>query len=408
MTPLNDPGSAVHGNAAPAPQATVTERGEAQVYRRRSLQSRAGGLLPLGIVLVLGMVVLGWYYTHVPGTQVPASRLRGGGGTGEDVPLPPLGPVESPVPAAPLAVAQVADVPPPLPVALPSAPLLAGGQGMSQSAGNGAVTTRSPAQIALERRLSGTAFQREEHASIGDAASGPGAYVQSGTVVPGGVPSAGAGAEAAAGIGALLVPTATPSVRARDLPTRQLLLAKGTFIDCTLETAIDSSLPGMTTCITATDTFGMDGKVVLLERGSKLVGETRGQMQQGLSRLFVLWTEARTPSGVVVPLASPGTDELGRSGVSGAVERHFWQRFGAAILVSVVDGGLQAAARSGSGAVIYDTSSSRDVATEALRSSVGIAPTLVKPQGDRIQVLVARDLDFRSVYELRGRDDARP
>ncbi len=79
----------------------------------------------------------------------------------------------------------------------------------------------------------------------------------------------------------LLTPTATPAARATQLPTQRLLLAKGAFIDCTLETAIDSSLPGMTTCITATDTFSVDGKVVLLERGSKLIGETRGQVQQG-------------------------------------------------------------------------------------------------------------------------------
>ena len=38
----------------------------------------------------------------------------------------------------------------------------------------------------------------------------------------------------------------------------------------------------MTTCITATDTFSADGSVVLLERGTKLVGETRGQVQQGI------------------------------------------------------------------------------------------------------------------------------
>ena len=98
----------------------------------------------------------------------------------------------------------------------------------------------------------------------------------------------------------------------------------------------------MTTCITATDTFGADGKVVLLERGTKLVGETRGAGAQGQARVFVLWTEARTPTGVVVPLASPGTDELGRSGLPGEVHRHFWQRFGAAMLISVIDGAVQA------------------------------------------------------------------
>ena len=43
----------------------------------------------------------------------------------------------------------------------------------------------------------------------------------------------------------------------------------------------------------------------------------------------------------------------------------------------------------------------RDVATEALRGSIGIAPTITKHQGDRIQILVARDLDFRQVYQLR-------
>src|SRR6202034_966950 len=160
----------------------------------------------------------------------------------------------------------------------------------------------------------------------------------------------------------LLRPSVTDTVRAEILPTTRLLLPKGAFIDCTLETAIDSTLPGMTTCVTATDTFGIDGRVVLLERGTKLVGETRGQVQQGAARVFVLWTEARTPTGVIVPLDSPGTDELGRSGLSGSVDRHFWERFGAALLVSAVDGAVQAAVQSssrGGGTIIYNPSAAQ-------------------------------------------------
>jgi type IV secretion system protein VirB10 len=270
----------------------------------------------------------------------------------------------------------------------------------SSPVGNpGVPPVKSPQELALERQLSGAVFSSQgvplavaQAPSPGELERLPDARHDSGELAP------------------LLRPTLTPAVRAQLLPAQRLLLPKGAFIDCTLETAIDSTLPGMTTCVTATDTFGADGQVVLLERGTKLVGELRGQVQQGAARVFVLWTEARTPTGVVIPLDSPGADELGRAGLSGTVERHFWERFGAALLVSVLDGAVQAAVQStsrGNGTVIYNPSAGEGVMTEVLKGTVNIAPTIVKPQGDRIQVLVARDLDFRSVYELRSDDTAR-
>jgi type IV secretion system protein VirB10 len=383
----------------------VAERGVASMARAQSLQSRLSGVLAMLLCAGLGIGLLAWYYGGILAHRgmATASRQNPVPTMSADNALPPLGPIRdlkenaasspSPDVASPL---QVVPVPERL-------PLMPSGPGASQSQGGPPVR-----ESALERRLAGPAFAE---------ASGLAAMPAQAVTLDGGQISAtgsttgsatgSAPGERVGGLAELLTPTSLATASARELPTQRLLLAKGAFIDCTLETAIDSSLPGMTTCITATDTFSVDGKVVLLERGSKLIGETRGQVQQGSARLFVLWTEARTPGGVVVPLASPGTDALGRSGLDGEVDRHFWQRFGSAILISMVDAAAQAAQRSaGSGAVIYDTSSSQGVATEALRGTIGIGPTVTKHQGDRIQILVARDLDFRQVYQLRESEAA--
>jgi type IV secretion system protein VirB10 len=254
---------------------------------------------------------------------------------------------------------------------------------------------KSAQPTALERRLSGVAFAGAEPVSSPVSVST--------ASLPG-------NSRPENDLASLLRSDATPVAQPHYLPVQRFLLAKGTFIDCTLETAIDSTLPGMTACVTATDTFGADGKVVLLERGTKLIGETRGQVQQGAARVFVVWTEARTPSGIIVPLDSPGTDELGRAGLSGQVDHHFWDRFGAAILISTLDGAVQAAVQSSSrnsGTVIYSPAASEGIVTDILKGTVNIPPTVTKRNGDRIQVFVARDLDFSSVYELRAPAGAR-
>jgi len=72
------------------------------------------------------------------------------------------------------------------------------------------------------------------------------------------------------------------------------------------------------------------------------------------------------------------------------------------MLISIINAGATVAAQSGGGAIIYDPTESQDVASEVLQQTLRIAPQVVKNQGDRIEVLVARDLDFRSVYELRS------
>ena len=391
------------------PELIPGERGPSALHRDRSLQSRIGSVFAIGLLSVLTLGLLVWYYVHtfeaarmVHRTAQANVRQQAEG----DAPLPGLGTITpprvllakllGPPPGAPPASAAMPAPPPPDPPTTAPASVVP--------------PPPTPAALALARRLSGPAFSSAPASPSGGAPTAPVAPTVSSSEGVGGSPI---GAESPSlipvsgpsdGLRALLTPTITPAVRAEVLPTERLLLPKGSFIDCTLETAIDSTLPGMTTCVTATDTFGADGTTVLLERGTKLVGETRGEVQQGVARVFVLWTEARTPTGVVVPLASPGTDALGRSGLAGHVNRHFWQRFGAAMLVSVIDGAVQSAVASqGNGTVIVNPSTSQDVLTEVLKSTINLPPTVTVNQGARIQVLVARDLDFRSVYELRTR-----
>jgi type IV secretion system protein VirB10 len=399
-------------------EAIAGDRGIPSIHRARSVQTRVSGVLAITLMSALGLGLLTWYYAraltrpgHVQHAAQAAARNRAQG----DMPLPSLGPIESPF----LRKAS-GPVPPQTPdptVAerilgpAPALPAAAATPGLVAPPPAGVAPVKSAGELAFERRLAGPAFARSAQEDARSSPSLPSAQSLDATGFSASHVRAGdAAGDSASSMNTLLRPTVTPAVAASILPTRRFLLSKGAFIDCTLETAIDSTLPGMTTCITATDTFSADGTIVLLERGTKLVGETRGQVQQGAARLFVLWTEARTPTGVVVPLSSPGTDELGRSGLPGEVNRHFWDRFGAAILLTVINGAVQGAvnSRNSGGSVVVSPSTSTDVMTEVLRSTLNVPPTVTKNQGDRIQVFVARDVDFRPVYALRVANTAAP
>lgn len=280
------------------------ERGMSALHRARSLQSRASQVLALTLMGTLAIGLLGWYYVHTfaargtaQRTAQSASRSQAAG----DAPLPSLGPITLPE----VPVEKILGPAPEEP-SLSQSPSVAPANVALPMGTSSQPTSKSPAEVVLDRRLAGPAFSRR---SDSDSATVPPAPESLSATALGSSGAPAAVREAASsGSGTLqelLRPSLTPAVRAQVLPTQRLLLPKGAFIDCTLETALDSTLPGMTTCITATDTFSADGSTVLLERGTKLVGETRGAVAQGASRVFVLWSEARTPTGVVIPLSSP-------------------------------------------------------------------------------------------------------
>ncbi|MGD9700754.1 type IV secretion system protein VirB10, partial [Acinetobacter sp.] len=202
-----------------------------------------------------------------------------------------------------------------------------------------------------------------------------------------------------------LSPTVTASAKARQRADLTYLLKKGTNISCTLDTKIVTTHPGITRCIVNKDVYSSNGKVLLVERGSEIIGEQTTALLQGQARVFVLWNTIDTPNGVTLDINSPSADSLGASGQPAQVDTHFWKRFGGAIMLSLIDDGLvimgDRVSQSGN-TVSYDNTSDavQNMATEALKNTINIPPTGYVNQGELVNVMVARDVDFRSVYEL--------
>ncbi len=211
------------------------------------------------------------------------------------------------------------------------------------------------------------------------------------------------------------------------------LVAQGTMVRGVLETAVQSDLPGMVRAVTAENVWSFDGRRVLIPAGSRLVGEYKSGIAQGQTRVFVVWTRLLRSDGVSVQLGSNGADDLGRAGNAGFVDSHYLERFGAAIMLSIVGGGAQLLSGAGSygtGTLTTTTdpftglvttsqngvgqsglslqarqiaaqNSSQTLTTisqDALKNSINIPPTIYLDQGTRIIVFVRRDLDFSAFY----------
>lgn len=197
---------------------------------------------------------------------------------------------------------------------------------------------------------------------------------------------------------------------AGQLGDRHYLLTQGSMIDCVLETRMITTQPGMTACYVTRDIYSANGRVVLLDRGSKVIGHYQGGITQGQARIFVLWSRIETPRGVIINVDSPGTGPLGEAGLGGEIDTHFWERFGGAILLSLIDDASNAATQYMAGSpsqgqtqvnMSSTANTTQSMAAEALKNSINIPPTLYKNQGERISIFVARDLDFKSVYDLQ-------
>lgn len=206
---------------------------------------------------------------------------------------------------------------------------------------------------------------------------------------------------------AAVVSTITGVQRMRLDP--DLYIPVDTYIPCTLQTRFVSDVAGHISCLISEDIYSESTHVRLIPAGTRARGVYKtGTLNHGQARMFVMWTELRTPDRLKIPMVdSQVVGQLGEAGIDGWVDTHFWERFGNAMMLSTVQ---DVAAAAASSAPSKDrntdyTENSRAAAAEmaktALDNSINIPPTIYKNQGDIIGIMTGSDIDFSGVYSLK-------
>src|SRR3546814_2939269 len=93
-----------------------------------------------------------------------------------------------------------------------------------------------------------------------------------------------------------LFPYTTLFRSASRIGNRNFLVTAGAQIPCVLQTAMDSTQPGLTSCVIPNDIWSANGKVILMEKGTRVLGEYSGGFSQGEHRIFVYRKSTRLNS----------------------------------------------------------------------------------------------------------------
>jgi type IV secretion system protein VirB10 len=190
------------------------------------------------------------------------------------------------------------------------------------------------------------------------------------------------------------------------------LMLRGTFIRCALETRIITDVNGFTSCVVTEPVYSVNGRSLLLPKGSKVYGQYGSGAIRG-ERVAVVWDRITTPTGIDVTMASPGVDNLGSAGHPGHYNAHWGSRISSALFISLLsdafkyygekEGPVTVTTYPGSGAVFQDPYESNTARTlerlagQAVDASANRQPTVTINQGTIVNVYVSQDVDFSGV-----------
>lgn len=166
-----------------------------------------------------------------------------------------------------------------------------------------------------------------------------------------------------------------------------------------LREAINSELPGKVTAILEENIYGSHGRKVLLPAGTKAIGRYEPLEKVGDERIQIIWYRLITPDGINVTTQAELTDQMGRSGVTGDIDRRYFERYGMALLVSTLTAAAAYQAPRGGNqqAVVVNTYQNNltSLSNTILQEHINIKPRLSLPAGARVMISPVTDIWFK-------------
>ena len=113
------------------------------------------------------------------------------------------------------------------------------------------------------------------------------------------------------------------------------IIAQGRIMDAILESAIDSSIPGTIRAVVSKDVYAEAGRSVLIPKGTRLYGAyNAGGGRTG--RTVITWSRIIRPDGISLGIDSFASDQFGRAGIEGDVDRKYGEVIASALLLSSI------------------------------------------------------------------------
>lgn len=181
---------------------------------------------------------------------------------------------------------------------------------------------------------------------------------------------------------------------------------EGSEIPVLTTRAISSDLPGQATALVRENVYdGIEGKTVLIPKGSKVVGAYNTDVSVGQKTIQAAYNRIIFPNGQSIVIGGmPAAGVSGQAGLRDRVDTHFWEIFGSSFLIAGISAIVDNSNHGNT--IIVGGSSTGDAVTGAagsvlsstartiLQRNVNILPTIEIRPGLPFNITVTKDISI--------------